>query len=62
MRWPLTEVLTGRRTEPDDTDDAGDAGTLDAEAPPACGCHPAYHELGVHAPGWRPGDVTGRSR
>lgn len=55
-------MLTGRRTEPDDTDDAGDAGTLDAEAPPACGCHPAYHELGVHAPGWRPGDVTGRSR
>lgn len=20
---------------------------------PACGCHPAYHELGVHAPDWR---------
>jgi len=21
---------------------------------PTCGCHPDYHELGVHAPGWRP--------
>lgn len=21
---------------------------------PTCGCHPDYHELGVHAPGWTP--------
>jgi len=21
---------------------------------PTCGCHPAYHELGVHAPGVDP--------
>ena len=27
-------------------------GAQDSPAPADCECHPAYHELGVHAPGW----------